>query len=337
MRISDLEAWVIATYRILLGGGRVEDSRIELKATWPETAKAARRLAGHLNSARGESVLWVIGLDEEKGVVPFAAAESKVWLEQVFRQFDSISPSVLDVVIPTNEGPLVALLFSGERCPFVVKNPNFGQPGGGPISLEVPWRQSTAVRSASRMDLLSILVPASKLPHIEFLNAAVTAEESDGKTSMAGEYVPPGREVPHCWWTVDVQLYVTPRSSELLVLPVHLATVSVHANQAAIAADDIRFGTPSRMSGNSFQSDSHTISTTHGEALLEGPGRLEVVASVAVPDGESPDLEEVILTLGFRPAGEDTIPVVSQCRLKRGESRNGRKWILVPVSSREDR
>src|SRR4051812_38746295 len=123
MRSSDLEAWVLLTYRTLLAGGRLEDSRIELKATWPEAEKAARRLAGHLNAARGESVLWVIGLDETKGIVPFAAIETKLWLAQVFRQFDSLPPSVLDVIIPTNEGPLVALLFSGERTPFVVKNP----------------------------------------------------------------------------------------------------------------------------------------------------------------------------------------------------------------------
>ena len=43
-----------------------EDDRVELKGEWPtDIPKAARRIAGHANASGGQSVLWVIGLDEE--------------------------------------------------------------------------------------------------------------------------------------------------------------------------------------------------------------------------------------------------------------------------------
>jgi hypothetical protein len=45
----------------------IEDDRVELKADWPDAEKAARRVAGHANASGGGSVLWIIGLDEQRG------------------------------------------------------------------------------------------------------------------------------------------------------------------------------------------------------------------------------------------------------------------------------
>ena len=41
----------------------------------------------------------------------------------------------------------VAILIETDRAPFVVKNPKHGKSGGGPVSLEVPWREGLAVSS----------------------------------------------------------------------------------------------------------------------------------------------------------------------------------------------
>ena len=48
-----------------------EDDRIELKGVWPEPSgrRTARQLAGHANAARGERVLWIVGLSEEHGLI----------------------------------------------------------------------------------------------------------------------------------------------------------------------------------------------------------------------------------------------------------------------------
>lgn len=66
---EQVEAWVLSIVDRVRKKQRIEDDRVELKAEWPEIAKAARRVAGHANASGGDSVLWIIGLNEERGVV----------------------------------------------------------------------------------------------------------------------------------------------------------------------------------------------------------------------------------------------------------------------------
>lgn len=125
MKTERLEAWVLQIVDQVEGGDHIEDSRVELKADWPEPTKAARRIAGHANAAGADSILWVVGLDEEKGVVGITATDVAVWLPKVEAQFEGVAPSVNDLVVPTGSRPVVALLFDVSRRPFVVKNPVF--------------------------------------------------------------------------------------------------------------------------------------------------------------------------------------------------------------------
>lgn len=76
-------------------GGHVEDDLVELKAEWPDDHdEAARRIAGHANAARGEPILWIIGLDEKKGVVGADRQDFASWWGRVESRFDQeISPS----------------------------------------------------------------------------------------------------------------------------------------------------------------------------------------------------------------------------------------------------
>jgi hypothetical protein len=159
MRPAQIEAWVLHLVDRVVAGERIEDVRVELKAQWPEAKAAARRIAGHANSSAGDPVLWVIGLDEIKGVVPISPIELADWRAQVEAEFDGIAPEFIDLAVPTETGTLVGLLFDTSRRPYVVKNPVFGKRGGGPASLEVPWRSGTAVRSAKREDLIRLLAP----------------------------------------------------------------------------------------------------------------------------------------------------------------------------------
>ena len=79
MRCAEVEHWVI-TVRIGSEQARLSrDSRVELKAEWPDAVDAARRIAGHANAARGDPVLWIIGLDEKRGAIGAAVNELAKW------------------------------------------------------------------------------------------------------------------------------------------------------------------------------------------------------------------------------------------------------------------
>ena len=113
------------------------DSFLELKREWiPPNAKAARRIAGHANAARGENILWIIGVDEKEGVIGVNASELASWYSAVESSFNELVPRMLPLNIPVNGVIVVALLFETDRAPFVVKNPVHGVSGGDPVELE---------------------------------------------------------------------------------------------------------------------------------------------------------------------------------------------------------
>ncbi|HET6977881.1 MAG TPA: hypothetical protein VFI24_16245 [Pyrinomonadaceae bacterium] len=165
MRNSEIERWTLEIIRRVENHQPVEDSRVELKRQWPtEHSKAARRLAGHANAARGERILWLIGVDEQAGAIGADYQEASDWLNRLFSNFDQLSPNVYALNVPTNSGrTVVALVFETARAPFVVRNPHFGSRSDDPISLEVPWRKGTEIRTATRADLLLLLSDASSL------------------------------------------------------------------------------------------------------------------------------------------------------------------------------
>ena len=66
MSIIEIESWALRVLKDIAEKRRVEDATVELKAEWLEPVKAARRLGGHANAARGANILWLIGVDETK-------------------------------------------------------------------------------------------------------------------------------------------------------------------------------------------------------------------------------------------------------------------------------
>jgi hypothetical protein len=159
-----IEAWALDVIERVDSGASVEDSRVELKAEWPEPQKAARRIAGHANAARGAEILWLIGVDEDRGVVGAEANEFAAWFPQVEAGFDGLAPAHTELHVPTTGQTVVAMLFETERAPFVVKNPAYGRTGGGSVELEVPWRDGTRIRSARRSELVRLLSPLAEQP-----------------------------------------------------------------------------------------------------------------------------------------------------------------------------
>ncbi|HLX69846.1 MAG TPA: hypothetical protein VKV04_09495, partial [Verrucomicrobiae bacterium] len=121
MKPNEIEAWALRVLEKVENHSPIEDSLVELKADWLDAPKAARRIAGHANAARGESILWLIGVDEEKGVVGANRQELSSWFSTVQSHFDGITPDLQTINVAYKEKTVAALCFNTSRAPFVVK------------------------------------------------------------------------------------------------------------------------------------------------------------------------------------------------------------------------
>ena len=215
MRPVEIEAWALRIVEVVAAGNTVEDSAVELKADWPDPIESARRIAGLANAARGARTLWIIGLDEKRGIVPRSATDPATWWSQVAAQFDEIAPAMTDVLVhvPTG-GTVFALCFETGRAPYVVKNP-----AGGKIQREVPWREGTALRTAKRSDLIRVLVPAQATPRLDIVSARlyVTPHRDNAGRSVA--------DSPDLDWRLDATVYFTAGQGSYVVFPARLQRV----------------------------------------------------------------------------------------------------------------
>lgn len=208
MTAIQVEAWALNVIERVERGEPVEDSRVKLKTDWIGPEDAARRIAGHANAARGAEVLWLIGVDERnRKVVGADCNELANWWPQVQAEFDRLAPSMVDYNVPHQDKTVVALVFETDRAPFVVKNQAYRKPEGGPVQWEVPWREGTAVRSASREDLVKLLSPMQALPTLEVVEGtlSVTKEKSEKGETLS--------------WNLWLRVYVEPGSQDPLVIP----------------------------------------------------------------------------------------------------------------------
>ena len=163
MKAQEIELWAREKIDAVRSNQPVEDSRVELKASWIDPDKAAPRLAAHANSARGEAILWIIGVDETKqALTNVEPRELTNWYTAIQKCFDGFAPALLDSVnFRVDDSTVVALYFDTEHgAPYVIK---YGKAGGGYPQFVVPWREGTGLRAARREDLLRILVPIRRL------------------------------------------------------------------------------------------------------------------------------------------------------------------------------
>lgn len=125
------------------------------------------------------------------------ASDLSDWYNQVNSQFEGVSPPLTSLCLPYQDKTFVALLFDTDNAPFIVKNPAFGLPGGGSVEYEVPWRESTSIRTANRAELIKILSSQINLPKVE-----VTGGIFNGKFI--------NRKIE---WALRLFLYIEPISS----------------------------------------------------------------------------------------------------------------------------
>lgn len=292
MKPFQIENWTLNILERLKSGQPFEDSRVELKATWPEASKAARRIAGHANAAHGEPILWLIGVDEKRGVVGSLNTEFADWYSKVQSQFDGIAPRVIDINIPVGGNTIVALLFETDRAPFVVKNPTYGTERGEVVQLEVPWRENTSVRSATRSDLIKLLSPLQKLPDFEVINCLFTVKQIQNQEDPARKW----------FWSLQLTLYVVPKTENRIVIPFHRCETSceILKTKNRIFFQTLTISPPGHYSlSDGFQSRSLTIASTNSEVIIEGPGMIKLnTCEKTLPIvGEITDSVQVIINL----------------------------------------
>lgn len=217
MRAIDLEARVITAVDQIRSGQQVEHDFIECKRSWPQEDKA-RQLAGSLNRAAGDPVIYIIGIDEKTGdVYDVSGTDVLNWWAQIVTKFDHTPPEMArHITVPVGEGGeyVVAVAFASDRAPYVVKT------GQANPSLEVPMREGTGTRSARRDELLRILIPSVKLPHVVVLNSRLSARHFPAREKSDDVFnIPASEERISC--AGHVKLYFEHNGRELVTLPAH--------------------------------------------------------------------------------------------------------------------
>lgn len=286
--VLEVEAWARDVIEAVVKGSWSEDVRVELKRTFIEPRSAARRLAGHANVARGESILWLIGIDEKVGVVGADPGEVLNWWEAMSEEFDPPVPTFMQRNITTDDGMVVALYINTDYYPYVVKNPVHGQPGGGSVAWEVPWREGTRVRTARRGDLVRLLGSRTSEPRFEVRHARTLVTTHEEK------------EIDN--WHASITLYVSlPFSERPVIFPFHRARAECSFPAAGLEEKVIfrRIGMtpPISYSPGRSKTLSETIRKTHDELLVEGSGRIEVFAGVDTPRRPLSLVENEVLSL----------------------------------------
>ena len=316
VRLHEIENWARQTIRRAAAGGQQEDSLVELKAKWPEPRWTARQLAGHANAAGGAPILWLIGVDQKEGVLGCENIEIGDWYNQLKAEFEGgVAPALLGHPTFEHEGKFVVpLLFTTDRPPYVVKNPARDTPKAGPFSLDVPWREGTAVRSAGRAELLRMLTSTPTLPSVELLRGqAVITPAQKVATNLLD---------PERWLlSVEVELYVTPRGEETVVIPYHRVVTKLRARgggaPVVLTGGYMRAGAWRRVPTTHDEEESLTITATRDELIVEGPGKIAQYSSLRGPTWATvPEFE--VLEIEWHIAGVD-IPVVFSAPLEHVE------------------
>lgn len=289
MKFHEIEYWALRVIDTVKTGHRVEDSRVELKSEWPnDIDKAARRIAGHANASRGASILWLLGVDEEKGVTGVESKETSDWYSQVASRFDGLSPSLTDIHMPVDGKTVVALLFDTRRLPFVVKNPAFGSEKGEAVSFEVPWREGTKVRSAKRDELIRLLSPLQSLPEFEIMEANLIYREQRGNHDLS----------------LSTTLYSVIDGERPIVIPFYRCSASVIAPGASeISFSSFELQPPYYFGfgGDPARNLSKTIEKTPDEIIMYGPGKLFVRASLEQEFSEFLFNEDLQVNISLAP------------------------------------
>lgn len=323
MRSVELETLVREVADAVINGQPVEDTRVELKARWVEPDKAAKQLAGHANAARGDALLWIIGIDERNaaicGVDP---QEFEHWHKRVQKWFDGFAPELLNHLnVRIGSETVVGLYYETEKyAPYVVTNSQGGYP-----EFIVPWRDGTRLRAARREELLRILLPIVKQPTIRLATATLTK-------GMDLSSVYSARPDTNITWTFEGLVYITPADLSRIVIPFSQWEVWIgtrgHETLYRLWTNfhpanykqpknppkkTIKLGRDHEVDMPPAPRESFTIACAETELIIDGPGSAFLTASAAVPRAFAPlQDEEIFLKVKIRPGHSERVIAIER-------------------------
>lgn len=318
MKKQEIEFKVLDIIERLEKGQPIEDDTVELKAEWPrDHFRAARRIAAHANSARGEPILWLIGIDEKKGVVGADFEELSIWFAKVRSRFDQLmAPNLVSISVPYNGQTVVALLFETDRSPFVIRIPD----SGGIITHEVPWREANSTRSARRSDLIKLLYPIQKKPSLEIIDGKIELQRSITGMSQSDVYQ----------WNLSLKIYFVTYSSETVVIPFHRCEVLFRRQgyPDEHKFDNIRITPPTQYStrGLKEKTQSLTVNSTEHEVLIDTAGMAFLTAEYFSDEKPGPRLLDSIEVKAWLKSHHSDDPVSFEALFE----------LVRPVQGRED-
>lgn len=281
-------------------GQPTEDDTIELKTEWPrDHFRAARRIAAHANAARGEPILWIIGVDEKRGAVGADFEELSTWFARVKSRFDQLmAPNLISMAIPYEGKTLVALLFETDRAPFVVRIPD----SQGIVSHEVPWREANSTRSARRSDLIKLLYPIQKKPSLEILDGKIELQKSIS-----------GSDEQRYHWSLSMRVYIITFARETVVIPFHRCSIIFRpeGRPDEQKVENIKISPPTSYSTRALKqtNQSLTIESTDNEVLVNTAGLAYLTGDLYSCDKPGPKLFEQVIVKGRLSTHEASDPI----------------------------
>jgi hypothetical protein len=222
-----------------------------------------------------------------------------VWWQQVAAQFEEAVPPLLDVAVHGLERPVLALHFESGQAPFVVRNPLHGSKGNV-VEREVPWREGTQVRTATRADMLRVLMPPDIQASADIIRGNLVVQKPK-----------PGQRLQ---WRLDAVIYLTSPVGSTFVVPDHLCEGYL-TFAGEIPPKDMRISlvassTPFPVAGRVGSSGERvfTIRQGDGQVIVDGPGFLSIYGLAEEEfDPDSPPPLHLADPLGLdvrlRPAG----------------------------------
>jgi hypothetical protein len=225
VRAIQLETIALRAIASVERGTPIEDDFVECKRDWPMQNKS-RQLAGSLNRAAGDPVIYLIGVDEGTGTFPpITALEVSDWWAQLISEFDQVTPELVrHMTVPFGEQgqSIVALAIASDRAPYLVKT------GTAKPSLEVPIREGSGTRTAKRDELLRMLIPTITVPNATVLTCSIglsyNSPYSYGSTNVPQHYNLSG----------SVRAFVEPVFGQIATLPVHSMQAKVTIGQFTV-------------------------------------------------------------------------------------------------------
>jgi len=290
---AQLEARILELVDTVVRGHRIEDDLVECKREWPPISKA-RQLAGSANSAHGDPILWIVGLDEDaQQIATVDQQDPAQWWSQMQARFDQgIAPTLtahLRVPVGNNES-VIALLFETDRAPYLVKCT------GGSPEREVAVRDGTRTRSAHRDELIRMMTPALRVPQVIILGADLNAVWHEANVSENKQLL----RAENIQLSGEAWVYIEHIGTDVMVLPGHEISADFSFAEQTIPLK------PQVYDSRKSAAPRWGVYAENGDIICTAPGRFRLLIFTMAPVGLRsilPNIEEAKLSITLGIAG----------------------------------